>query len=114
MSEIRPPVTLDALAIDPTLARRLNPSAASALRRKAVVVLAALTDAEDQPPELPRNGPEPLLDARAAAAILAVPVTWLRETARQGKVRCVHLGHYVRFRRQDLAAFIEADRTPEG
>jgi excisionase family DNA binding protein len=57
------------------------------------------------------QGREPLLDSKAAAAILCVPPSWLREAARQGRVRCVRVGHYVRFRRTDLAAFIEGEQT---
>jgi hypothetical protein len=111
MNELRPIPSLDALAANPSLASTLGPAAANVLRRKAVVVLAALAD--EHPPNPPCDRPEALLDAKAAADILRVPATWLRDAARQGRVRCVHLGHYVRFRRQDLAAFIESNTAPQ-
>jgi excisionase family DNA binding protein len=112
--DLRLPLSLDAIAADPAVARTLAPETVSGLRRKLVVVLAALTDADNRPPKPPRERPEALLDAKAAAEILRVPVTWLREAARQGRVRCVRLGHYVRFRPADLSAFIEGDGTPSG
>lgn len=37
-----------------------------------------------------------------AAAYRKVPVSWLRENARRGKLRSHKLGHYVRFRRNEL------------
>jgi excisionase family DNA binding protein len=112
VSEFCPlPSSLDAIAANPSLVRTLAPETVGGLRRKLVVVLAALTEAEGQPFAPAPDRPEPLLDAKAAAAILDVPVTWLREAARQGRIRCVRLGHYVRFRRGDLEAFIEGDPT---
>lgn len=104
-----PTPSLDAIAVDPSIARTLAPEAVACLRRKLLVALAALTDADGIAPEPRRSPPEPLLDAKAAAEILRVPVTWLREAARQGRIRSIRLGHYVRFRRTDLAAFIEGD-----
>lgn len=54
------------------------------------------------------NGkPEPLLlDTEEAAHFLNVPATWLASMAREGKIKSVKLGHYVRFQRADLEEFI--------
>jgi excisionase family DNA binding protein len=54
------------------------------------------------------NGkPEPLLlETEAAAQFLNVPATWLASMAREGKIKSVKLGHYVRFKRDDLETFI--------
>ena len=55
------------------------------------------------------NGkPEPLLlDTEQAAVFLNVPPTWLASMAREGKIKSVRMGHYVRFARADLEAFIQ-------
>jgi excisionase family DNA binding protein len=51
--------------------------------------------------------PEPLLlDTDEAAQFLNVPPTWLASMAREQKIKSVKLGHYVRFARADLEAFI--------
>jgi excisionase family DNA binding protein len=56
--------------------------------------------------------PEPLLlDTEAAAQLLKVPPTWLATAARDGKVKSVRLGAYVRFRKRDLEAFILKDQS---
>ena len=57
-----------------------------------------------------RNGkPEKLLfDTEEAAQFLNVPPTWLASMAREQKIKSIKLGHYVRFARTDLEAFIQA------
>ena len=47
-----------------------------------------------------------LLNTEEAAQLLNVPHTWLASMAREGKIKSVKLGHYVRFARADLEAFI--------
>jgi excisionase family DNA binding protein len=47
-----------------------------------------------------------LLDTEQAAAFLNVPATWLASMAREGKIKSVKLGHYVRFARADLESYI--------
>jgi hypothetical protein len=42
-----------------------------------------------------------LLDAKGVARALSLPISWIREKARQGAIPCEHAGRYVRF---DLAA----------
>jgi excisionase family DNA binding protein len=48
--------------------------------------------------------PEPLLTPDELAKHLKVPESWVYEQARQGKLPCEKLGHYVRFRLADVEA----------
>jgi excisionase family DNA binding protein len=57
-----------------------------------------------------RNGDSPLLSAEAAAKLWDVPKTWILESARRGEIASVKVGHYVRFRPDDLKAFVEKRR----
>jgi len=49
-----------------------------------------------------------LLDATEAAAILNVKVSWVREATRDGRLPCVELGRYRRYRLERLREWIEA------
>lgn len=49
-----------------------------------------------------------LIDARTMAAQLSIKSSWLLEMARQGRVPCVRLGKYVRFRPVDVLAWSES------
>ena len=58
------------------------------------------------------NGHSPtLLSAEQAAKLWDLPKTWISEAARRGELPCVRLGHYVRFRPEDLEEFIKRNRT---
>jgi excisionase family DNA binding protein len=58
------------------------------------------------------NGHSPtLLSAEAAAKSFGVPKTWISEAARRGELPSVKLGHYVRFKPEDLESFIKANRS---
>ncbi len=48
-----------------------------------------------------------LLDAKSAAKRLCVPVSWIRDAARRGELPSIELGHYRRFRIEDLDRFIK-------
>jgi excisionase family DNA binding protein len=48
----------------------------------------------------------PLMDAEQAAALLHVPVTWIRAEARAARIPCVRLGRYTRFDRDELLAWV--------
>ena len=48
-----------------------------------------------------------LLSADAAAKLWDIPKTWISEAARRGEIPTVRLGHYVRFKVEDLQAFVE-------
>ena len=54
-----------------------------------------------------------LLDTDEAARLLSVPPTWLGSMAREGKIKCIKLGHYVRFARSDLGSFIQETKGEE-
>ena len=47
-----------------------------------------------------------LLTADQAAERWGVPVSWIRDMARRGELPCVHLGHYIRFKFEDLDQFV--------
>lgn len=49
-----------------------------------------------------------LLTADEAAELLGVQVSWLRQQTRAGNVPHVRLGRYVRYDRDDLAAWVES------
>jgi excisionase family DNA binding protein len=58
------------------------------------------------------NGHSPaLLSAEAAAKVFDVPKTWISEAARRGELPSVKVGHYVRFKPDDLEAFIKVNRS---
>jgi len=51
------------------------------------------------------------LTPKEVAAYRKVPVSWVRENARRGKLRSHKLGHYVRFRRSELDEDLRALET---
>lgn len=55
---------------------------------------------------------EPLLDCAAAAALLGVRVSWVRDAARLGQVPCLRLGRHVRFSRGALEAWLVEREQP--
>jgi len=52
----------------------------------------------------------PLIDAKAASALLGVPYTWLLSQARAGKIPHHRLGHYVRFDPDELSQWLGENR----
>jgi hypothetical protein len=51
--------------------------------------------------------PKLLYNTKEAARLCDIPESWLASAARSGKVKCRHLGNYVRFTLEDLKEFIE-------
>jgi|SRR3990167_2535337 len=51
-----------------------------------------------------------LLSVKEAAKIYSVPKSWIAEAARSGELPSVKVGHYRRFTREDLNAYIEKHR----
>jgi excisionase family DNA binding protein len=49
---------------------------------------------------------EHLLTAADVAELLSVPVSWVREHTRSGRIPHVQLGHYVRYRRETVVSWI--------
>lgn len=57
---------------------------------------------------------EPLLDARELARILKLPVSWLQEAARSGRIPCVQAGRWRRFRRNEVEAALLTHQNERG
>jgi excisionase family DNA binding protein len=60
---------------------------------------------------------EPLLDCAAAAALLNVRVSWVRDAARLGQLPCLRVGRHLRFTRtmlEDWLAGQPAERSTRG
>jgi len=55
---------------------------------------------------------ERLLTAAELAERLAVPKTWILESARSGAMPCVRLGRYVRFDLADVEKWLEECKQP--
>jgi len=47
---------------------------------------------------------EPLLDAETLATVLALPVTWVEQAAREERIPSIHAGRWRRFRRSAVEA----------
>ena len=52
------------------------------------------------------NAPSGLLDAPQLAKLLGVPESWVREQARLGNLPSFRLGHYVRFRPEEVERYL--------
>lgn len=61
-----------------------------------------------------RSHDEPLLDARELAKILKLPVSWLQEAARSGRIPCVQAGRWRRFMRSEVEAALRAQHNQRG
>jgi len=48
-----------------------------------------------------------LLNSKAAAGRLSVPVSKVRDMARKGELPCVRIGYYIRFQPEDLDQYIK-------
>jgi excisionase family DNA binding protein len=58
------------------------------------------------------HGTGRLLDASEVAKRLNLPVTWVREAARRGELPSLKLGHYRRFRSEDVEAWLSKQAWP--
>lgn len=58
--------------------------------------------------------PKPLLDADEAAEMLNVPASWVLAEARHGRIPHHRLGKYVRFRRDEIADWLDRRVTANG
>ena len=56
-----------------------------------------------------REGRE-LLSAEAAAKRWDIPISWIRDMARRGELPHIKLGHYIRFKLDDLDKFVKEHR----
>ena len=55
---------------------------------------------------------ERLLTASEVAELLAVPVSWVRESTRSGAIPHIKLGRYRRYRLADVEAWLEECKRP--
>jgi excisionase family DNA binding protein len=55
--------------------------------------------------------PGRLLTAEQVAEMLAVPASWVYSESRAGRVPCVRLGRYRRYRQGAIQAWLEAHET---
>jgi len=54
---------------------------------------------------------EPLLNAEAAAALLNVRPSWVRDATRAGRLPCIRVGRHVRYTRPMLERFVAQQRS---
>lgn len=54
---------------------------------------------------------EPLLDASAAAALLNVRPSWVRDATRAGRLPCIRVGRHVRYTWPMLERFVAQQRS---
>lgn len=57
--------------------------------------------------------PEALCDAVSLAQSLGVPESWVAQAAREGRIPCVRLGRWVRFRRSEVEATLSGANGPK-
>jgi excisionase family DNA binding protein len=55
---------------------------------------------------------ERLLTAAEVAELLAVPVSWVRESTRSGAIPVIELGRYRRYRREDVESWLASCSKP--
>jgi len=56
---------------------------------------------------------EPLLNAEAAAALLNVRPSWVRDATRAGRLPCIRVGRHVRYTRSMLERFVAQQRSAD-
>ena len=115
------PVTIDDLLADPSRSVGLTRGAIQQLyiqlasrigtlkALESVLLSMLLRQATDSDPASQPSGQ--LLTASELAKILNVPESWVREQARLGELRSVKLGHYVRFRSDEVRALLARDQS---
>jgi excisionase family DNA binding protein len=109
---------LDALVAQPSLVHKLDDAdsrtalqqiaeRASALKALESQIISRLVFDRSQSAQ--SNFPH-LLTAKQLAEHLAVPESWVREQARIGKLPSIKLGHYVRFRLDDIERYFSTEQ----
>ena len=109
------PITVDELIADPARAKVLAFEALPQLLTEIASRTATLKTLEGVLLSLilsQRNGGHGnnagtgLLDAPELAKRFGVPESWVREQARLGKLPFIRLGHYVRFRLEEVESYL--------
>ena len=75
------------------------------------LIRAAVDDALAARASAANEAPAEWLDARGAAAVLAVHPRTVAKLAKSGELPASRVGKLLRFRRADVAAFLERQRT---
>ncbi len=116
------PITVDELIADPARAKVLAFEALPQLLTEIASRTATLKTLEGVLLSLilsQRNGghgnnmPTGLLDAPELAKRLGVPESWVREQARLGNLPSFRLGHYVRFRLEEVERYLAEQSRQE-
>lgn len=114
--------TVDELLADPTRAKGLSFEAVPELLAEIALRTVPLKTLESTLLSLlaqrPANGGNAngntgLLSAPQLAEMWNIPETWVREQARLGVLPFIRLGHYVRFRLDEVERFL-AERAKQG
>jgi len=116
------PLTIEELLADPSLTRGLVLESVPELLTQLASRVAALKTLEGALLALMlseriansgnKNVSSALLSAPELAKLFGVPESWVREQARPGNLPSIRLGHYVRFRLEEVERFL-AERANE-
>jgi len=110
-----PPVTIDELVSDPSRAKGLVLESVPELLTQLASRVAALKTVEGALLSLMLSqrivarslgNASGLLDAPTLARLFGVPESWVREQARLGNLPSIRLGHYVRFRLEEVERYL--------
>lgn len=105
--DLRPLLTLDELAVDPRRAASLPAEARSRIVLVCSAILAAVAGSghgeavKPPPPEF-----QTLLTISQAAERSNVPISWIRQAVKDGRLTSRKLGHYRRIHPADLETFL--------
>lgn len=116
------PISLDDLIVNPSRANDLKLDALARLLAEIASRGAALTTLQGTLLSLmiaKRDGGRSyadhaeagLLGAPEVAKLLGVPESWVREQARLGRLPFIRLGHYMRFRFEEVERFVTGQRN---
>jgi excisionase family DNA binding protein len=116
------PATIEELLADPSRARDLVIDSIPELLTQIAGRVAALETLEGTLLSMMlthrvanstgKNGDNALLSAPQVAKLFDVPESWVREQARLGTLPSIRLGHYVRFKAEELQRFV-AERAKQ-
>jgi excisionase family DNA binding protein len=112
----RSPLTIEELLADPSLTRGLVLKSVLELLSQVALRVASLKTLEGALLSLmlseriatkgPSHAASKLLGARELAELFGVPESWVREQARLGNLPSFKLGHYIRFRIEEVERFL--------
>ena len=116
------PTTIDELLSDPSRVRELIIDSVPELLAHIASRVAALKTLEGTllsmtlshrvASSIGKNAESALLSAPQVAKLFDVPESWVREQARLGTLPSIRLGHYVRFKAEEIQRFV-AERAKQ-